>query len=751
LRARRNGARGPAAFSASDDVGDWAMAKTAAKSEIADANLWSEYGIEATTSLVDKPLRTLKHGDAFAVLDSHGDIGTTKDTAEGLYYRDTRYLSHLELRIERERPLLLSSTMHENKAALSVDLTNPDVLGSEGKLARDTVFLQRTKFLWQGVCYERVSIRNYDMAPRRVGLTLRFDADFRDLFEVRGTPRPQRGTPVTTRTGASEIEFRYRGLDALERRTVLRFDPAPERIAANAAAFTVDLPPGGQTTIVITVSCEEATRRKVGDFFLAYRDSRRARRESTAGIATVTSSNEIFDEVACRATSDVYTLITRTELGKYPYAGIPWFSTVFGRDGIVTALLMLWVDASIARGVLRTLAASQATTTDPKADAEPGKILHEQRHGEMANLGEVPFGRYFGTVDATPLFVLLAGAYFEQTGDLGTLKAIWPNVEAALRWIDEFGDKDGDGFVEYHRETESGLVNQGWKDSFDAIFHADGSDAEGPIALCEVQAYVYAAKRSIAVAATALGLPELAARLIEDAERLRGRFEQAFWCEEIGTYALALDGRKRPCRVRASNAGHALFAGIAHPARAASVAGTLMGPEGFSGWGIRTLARGEPRFNPMSYHNGSVWPHDNALVALGFARYGLKQEAAAVFEGLFNAAAHQELRRLPELFCGFVRRPHRGPTSYPVACSPQAWAAAAPFGLLAACLGLDFAHAENEIRCRDPVLPKFLGEVVIRGLRLGNSRIDVRLHRYGDDVTANVLARHGSARLIILK
>src|SRR3954452_3800249 len=362
------------------------MPKTAAKRDIADANLWSEYDIEATTSLVDKPLRTLKHGDAFAVLDSHGDIGSTKETAEGLYYRDTRYLSHFELRFERERPLLLSSTMHENKAALSVDLTKPDVLGPEGKLARDTVFLQRTKFLWQGVCYERVSIRSYDLAPRRLGLTFRFDADFRDLFEIRGTPRPRRGSPVTTRIGSSDMEFRYRGLDGLERRTVLRFDPAPERIAANAAAFTVDLPPGGQTTIVVTVSCEEATRRPVGDFFLAYRDSRRARRESTAGIATVTSSNEIFDEVACRATSDVYTLITRTELGKYPYAGIPWFSTVFGRDGIITALLMLWVDASVARGVLRTLAECQATTTDPKADAQPGKILHERRHGEISNL-----------------------------------------------------------------------------------------------------------------------------------------------------------------------------------------------------------------------------------------------------------------------------------------------------------------------------------------------------------------------------
>jgi len=409
------------------------------------------------------------------------------------------------------------------------------------------------------------------------------------------------------------------------------------------------------------------------------------------------------------------------------------------------------MDPSVAQGVLRTLAATQATALDPKSDAQPGKILHERRHGEMANLGEVPFRCYYGTVDATPLFLLLAGLYFERTGDHQTLLEIWPNLEAALRWIDEHGDRDGDGFVEYYRETDSGLANQGWKDSHDAIFHADGSGAEGPIALCEVQGYVYAAKRSIAAVAARLGHRELASKLSSEAERLRDQFEKAFWCPEIGTYALALDGAKRPCRVRSSNAGHALFTGIADPQRARRTADTLLSRASFSGWGIRTIAQGEARYNPMSYHNGSVWPHDNALIALGLARYGFKAEAARVFAGLFDAAVHQESRRLPELFCGFMRRPHRGPTAYPVACSPQAWAAAAPFSLLAACLGLELVHDRNQIRFRDPVMPDFLNEVVIRNLRLGASRVDVRLHRYGQDVTANVLAREGSLRVAVLK
>ncbi|MDF2812964.1 MAG: amylo-alpha,6-glucosidase, partial [Microvirga sp.] len=337
------------------------------------------------------------------------------------------------------------------------------------------------------------------------------------------------------------------------------------------------------------------------------------------------------------------------------------------------------------------------------------------------------------------------------TGDGETIEAIWPNIEAALRWCDEYGDRDGDGFVEYHRETEKGLANQGWKDSHDSVFHADGSGAEGPIALCEVQAYVFAAKRAAARLAIMRGQPDLAARYAGEADDLQSRFEAAFWCEEIGTYALALDGSKRPCRVRTSNAGHTLFAGIAAPERARRVAATLMGPDSFSGWGIRTLARGEPRYNPMSYHNGSVWPHDNGMIALGMARYGLKAQVARIFKAMFEVATYQELRRLPELFCGFTRRRHRGPTAYPVACSPQAWAAATPFMLLSANLGLQLDWAGNAVRFNDPILPDFLDEIVIRGLRLDQSRFVLRLHRYGRDVALNVLKHTGDARVLLCK
>lgn len=716
-------------------------------------NLWSEYEIEAKTSLTDRVLRNLKHGDAFAVLDAHGDIGAVSDTAEGLFYRDTRFLSQLELRVEGRRPLLLSSAVHEDKAALSVELTNPDLRLGEERLPRDTIFLHRTKFLWRAVCYERINIRNYSDRPRRLRIDLFFAADFHDMFEVRGTRRLRRGTSSAEVVAPDRVEFRYQGLDRVERKTIIAMNPQPVAIDSHRMTVEVELGPYRQSSLFLTISCIDAAVASLPpmSFLAAYRDTRRTRRIATSRIATVATSNQAFDELLCRATSDVYTLVTWGEHGPYPYAGIPWFNTVFGRDGIITAMLLLWMDPEIARGVLRTLAATQADAVDPDSDAQPGKILHEMRHGEMARLREVPFRRYYGSVDATPLFVMLAGRYLRRTGDVAAIAAIWPNIRAALRWMDDYGDCDGDGFIEYARARESGLANQGWKDSHDAIFHADGSDAPGPIALCEVQAYAYAAKREAAQMAQRLGHAAMAAALAQAAEQLRLRFEQAFWCEELGTYALALDGEKRACRVPASNAGHVLFAGIAAPERTASVAAGLLAPDAFSGWGVRTLPAGQARYNPMSYHNGSVWPHDNALIAMGLGRYGLKAEASRVFAAIFEAGRHQDMSRLPELFCGFNRRPHRAPTPYPVACAPQAWSAAAVFGLLGACLGLELDHERDEIRFEEPVMPDFLDEMVIRNLRLGETRADVRLHRYGADVTANVLSRHGSARILIAK
>ena len=693
--------------------------------------------------------RTLKHGDCFAVLDAHADIGASTGGPDGIFFSDTRYLSHLEMLLNGNQPLLLGSSVRDDNSTLTVDLTNPDIyLDQKLVLPKDILHVVRTLFLWRDTAYQRLRIHNHGDRPCEVRLTLAFASDFADLFEVRGMRRARRGIATAAISGDADVSLNYRGLDGLRRRTMLRFEPAPEHLSTSVASHTFDLQPNEFRAIYVTVKCDGGQGEPQWlPFRKALRGAFHEHRRASRGTTTITTSNPIFNEVVCRSMADLAILTTETPEGPYPYAGIPWYSATFGRDGIITALQMLWCDARIAKGVLLRLAAYQAKDFDPLSDAEPGKILHEMRGGEMAALHEVPFKLYYGSVDATPLFVMLAGLYFEHTGDIETLRQLWPNIEAALSWIDGAGDPDRDGFVEYHRADEQGLVNQGWKDSHDAIFHADGSIAVGPIALCEVQGYVYAAKRLAARCARRLGKPAFGDDLDEQAVKLAERFESAFWREDIGTYALALDGQKRPCCVRTSNAGQVLLSGIASPERAESVMRGLMRPSFFSGWGIRTVASEEQRYNPMSYHNGSVWPHDNALIAAGFARYGYKNAIDRVFKGLFDAASYMELRRLPELYCGFLRGRQRGPTLYPVACSPQAWAAGTPLMLLQASLGLEFDQERNEILLREPRLPAFLEEVTLRNLHLGQSTVDLMLRRHDNDVSIQVLRNDGQIRI----
>jgi glycogen debranching enzyme len=698
-----------------------------------------------------RPRRSLKHDDTFIVLDSHGDIGASAGGPDGLFNADTRYLARLELVLDDVQPLLLGSNLRDDNSALTIDLTNPDVYRN-GRivLQKDMLHIVRTVFLWRGTAYQRIGLQNHGESRASFNLTLLFDNDFADLFEVRGEKRARRGVGSSKLLGAADVALDYKGLDGKSRSTALHFDPPPTRLAANAATYHFDLGPQQISSLFVAASCDKPATEKPALFFRGLLAHRREMRQSTRGAASIETSNNIFNEVLCQSMADLNMLMTDTPQGRYPYAGIPWYSTTFGRDGLITALQMLWIDPRVARGVLRRLAFYQAKTVDALADAEPGKILHEMRGGEMAALREVPFAQYYGSVDATPLFVMLAGLYVERTGDDATLTELWPAIEAALCWIDGAGDPDQDGFVEYQRASEQGLANQGWKDSYDAIFHADGRLAEGYIALAEVQGYVFAGKKLAARCARRLGKDDIAHRLEAEARLLAHRFEEAFWCEELGTYALALDGKKQPCKVRTSNAGQLLFTGMVRADRARLVAADLMQPHFFTGWGIRTVARGEARYNPMSYHDGSIWPHDNALITLGLARYGLKHSVDQVFKGLFDAAAYMDLRRLPELFCGFRREKQRGPTLYPVACAPQAWASATPFTLLEAALGLEFDAQRGEIRLRNPRLPAFLNEVVLRDLRLGPSSVDLRVRRHGDEVSLEVLRTHGQIQVSIV-
>jgi glycogen debranching enzyme len=716
----------------------------------------NEFYIRSSSARVDVRTRVLKQGDTFAVFDRFGDIETFGTGELGLYYQDTRFLSRLTLRLGKDRPLLLSSTVREDNAVMAVDATNPDAWrDSEVVIPRGTLHVFRSKILWEKTCYERLRIHNYGRAAVDVSFAIEFDADFADIFELRGMKRERRGRRLETQLKKDGLVLGYEGLDNRIRRTRIVFDPPPIRLNESVATFQIRLESGKDASYRCAIACEVDgdSRNEIKPCYESVvEEAASALERIRAREPQIFTGNEQFNDWLNRSLADLHMMRTETPYGPYPYAGVPWFSTVFGRDGIITALQCLWFDPSVARGVLAYLAATQADALRPEQDAEPGKVLHEMRADEMATLGEVPFKRYYGSIDATPLFIMLAGAYHKRTSDRAFLESIWPNIERALEWIDRYGDSDGDGFVEYARKAKHGLIHQGWKDSHDAVFHKDGTFAEGPIALCEVQGYVYAAKTAASELAKILGDAARARELSKQAETIRRRFERAFWCDDISTYALALDGSKQPCRVRTSNAGHCLFAGVATPEHARRVATTLTDETSFSGWGIRTVASSEARYNPMSYHNGSVWPHDNALIAAGFARYGFKESAAMLLAGLLDASLFFDLHRLPELFCGFPRRAGESPTLYPVACAPQAWAAGAVFLLLEACLGLSVSAPEQTLVFSKPVLPAFLPKVSIRDLKVGDARVDLLLTRHDEgDVGVNVLRRDGALEVLILK
>ncbi|HEY5752712.1 MAG TPA: amylo-alpha-1,6-glucosidase [Chthoniobacterales bacterium] len=710
-----------------------------------------EFYIPATSSLADLDTRVLKDGETFAIFDRHGDIRPLGFEKQGLFHEGTRFVSRLRVEMNDKAPLLLSSNVKEDNDYLVADQSNPDIYQPDGVSIRSgTIHLVRTIFLFEGECFVRVQISNFGLEPVGFGLSFRFQADFVDLFEVRGVRRRARGRMLPSVVASNMVVVRYEGLDRVLRETHFHFSRPAQEMSSERAIFSIELKPHEQTTCDLRIGCRIAGRAlRHHPFDVAFKTRRAQFEEWRADSTLIECANPQFDDWICQSRADLHMLLTHTSCGFYPFAGIPWFSCVFGRDGLITALETLWFEPDIARGVLGYLAANQATELNAVQDAEPGKIIHEQRRGEMAALGEIPFGRYYGTIDATPLFLVLAGQYFERTADVGFMAKLWPNIERALAWIDRYGDLDGDGFVEYQSHAEHGLRNQGWKDSEDSVFHADGNLAEAPIALCEVQGYVFEGKRLAAQIAAALGRKDISVELEQAAKQLKDRFQRKFWCEELGTYALALDVKKRPCRVRSSNAGHPLFSGLAAPAHAARIAETLLGGDFFGGWGIRTVATGESRYNPMSYHNGSVWPHDNAIIASGLARYGFKQAALRVLSALFEASRSMELNRLPELYCGFPRRQGEGPTLYPVACNPQAWASAAIFLLLQSVLGLRIDSAAQRVYLKNPMLPGAIPALEIANLKLKTGSLDLSLRRDTVGVAVNVTHRSGNVDMVV--
>ncbi|MGA0611557.1 glycogen debranching N-terminal domain-containing protein [Caldimonas sp. KR1-144] len=706
----------------------------------------------ATGAPVQEQPYALKRDALFACFDRQGDIVPWEGTDLGLYAEDTRYLSSLELRLDGARPLHLNTTVRDDGSVLAVELMNPDLQrGDRIAVPKGSVHLLRRKLLLDGACHEQVRLANHGMEPVELTLELRFDADFADLFEVRGTPRRQRGQRLEPRVDDGALVFGYDGVDGRPHATRVRFDGAPSDLEPGLARYRLRLAPAAHVTLQWQIDLLRPGMAVPAA--LAYDDARRRheeRLEARVGGCRLTSSNPMLDRWLQCSASDLDMLTTALPTGPYPFAGVPWYCTTFGRDGLITAHQCLWLRPELARGVLAFLASTQATARDAATDAEPGKILHEARMSEMALTREVPFARYYGSVDATLLFVVLAAAYWRRSADLAFARALWPHVMAAMQWAAQHGDRDGDGFVEYARQSGDGLIQQGWKDSHDSVFHADGRAAPAPIALCEVQGYAYAARLGAAELAEALDEPQAAANWRAEAEALRAQFQQRFWSERLGLYALALDGAKQRCEVASSNAGHALWAGIAAPEHAARIAARLLEPDLFSGWGVRTLGSGEVRYNPMSYHNGSIWPHDNALVCEGLARYGEADAALALLGAAFDSSLHFDQARLPELFCGFPRRRGEGPTRYPVACSPQAWAAGAAFGMLAGCLGLEFDASQCRVRLRSPRLPAFIDWLRIERLEVAGGRVDMILQRYRDSVGVDITRREGRIEVSVV-
>ena len=709
-----------------------------------------QYYIAAGSSPSDDRARVLKYGKCFAVFNRYGDIEPLGLGEHGIFFRGCRHLSEFVLNLWEARPLLLSSTVQSDNFAFIADLANVDVTENGNiVIPRGTLHIVRSRFLWRDVAHEELRMVNYGLTPLRIPIRLAFAADYADIFEVRGVRRDRRGRRLDDEVTPNSILMTYEGLDHELRRTRIESDPEPVKITPSDFQFEASLGPGKSAMFHFAVDCNPASHRRSLGYARAMAGAETELKAASSYLCKISSTNDRFTSWARRSLADVEMMTLGNPETNYPYAGVPWFSTVFGRDGIITAMQMLWIAPQIAKGVLQFLAATQATEIDLNNEAQPGKIIHETRRGEMANLGEVPFGRYYGSIDSTPLFLMLAGCYFDYTGDLQFLENLRPHLDLALDWIDRYGDMDGDGFVEYARHGDKGLVQQGWKDSNDSVFHSDGTIADAPIALCEVQGYVYAAKMAMAKLFGAWGDVQRQKSLLDQAAELQLHFEEAFWCDEISTYALALDGHKKACQVRTSNPGHSLFSGIVGSERASLVAHTLISADFFSGWGVRTVGCHEARYNPLSYHNGSVWPHDNAIIAAGMARYDFREFAGRILMSLLDVSSSVELHRLPELFCGVDRRLGQGPTLYPVACSPQAWAAGAVFMLLQACLGISIDAKNRRIIFDRPYLPKGIPQLSINDLRIEDTRVSLFLERDSGPVRIQVIDKHGDVAVVV--
>ena len=702
----------------------------------------------------------VKDEDVFFLCDRDGQIPLKGRHGYGLYYHDCRFLNGYELTLTgTELSRLVSTAGAGYKAEL--ELTNPDLRLDDGRLIpQEEVAVRWERMIDSSglALRDQLTFHNYGLERCSLPVSLKFAAGFEDVFVVRGMDAKSRGTLHPPRWDDGKLVFACDGSDGLRRGLTATFDPAPTRTDGAAARFDLDLPPRGEKRLAVSLVMTETDDKKQtlpalgGDGFQrAEQALQRGRRRWLERQTQCRSGSVLLDRVLERSLLDLQMLRSRLDGHEYFAAGVPWYVTLFGRDSLIAALEGLAYEPEIAGRTLRLLARRQGTKVDDWRDEQPGKIMHELRVGELAHDNEIPQTPYYGSIDSTPLFLILVGLQAAWTGSLGLFNDLRDNVDRALEWIAKYGDQDGDGYVEYRgSSSKKGLANQGWKDSGDAISNADGSLAKPPIALCEVQGYVYLAKTLIADLYRRAGDADRAESLTKEAGELRERFNRDFWLEDEGIFVVALQGEDhRPAATVTSNAGQVLWSGVADPDKAKRVAQRLLADDMFSGWGVRTLSEKEKRYNPIGYHLGTIWPHDNALILAGLRRYGLDDAAARLFTAVVEAAVHFPNYRLPEVFAGLRRREFGQPVHYPVACHPQAWAAGSVPYALTALLGLTPEAFDRRLRVVRPVLPDGCDHVELRGLRVGAAKADLRFARTAHGkVGVEVLNTEGNLEVV---
>lgn len=737
--------------------------------------------IPSSVLLTGIPKVSFKDNLSFAVVDSLGESPRlyTAGSELGFYFSDTRYLQTWEMTFNGQRPVALAHELKFRGNTVVFSMTNRDLprvdgVGGDGKspgrIPREKFLIRRILALHNDTLYETVEIRNFDSETHTLQIEQWAGGKFDDVFEVRGFSRPKRGKMLAPQElGHSENEkhrmslLQYEGLDGKTRKTyILRYFEAEKiRVSPNLVGYftRVTVPAKGTVFLKTVVSFDKPPSSQfMGSAYgglTVVQKMELLGKEAEAfpfwGL-TLRTDNSMINRAIRNAQTDIFTLLTEEEGGiHYPYAGIPWFSAPFGRDGLITAYQLLPWYPTFARGVLEYAFRSLGSREDSFTDEQPGKVFHEMRRGEMALTREVPFIPYYGSVDSTPLALILLYEYVRWTMDLESLKHWWPEALRAMGWIEKWGDIDGDGFLEYARQSATGLVNQGWKDSHDSVMHENGELAQTPIRLCEVQGYAFRARIAMSGLARLLGKRDLAQRFRMEALQLKIKFLESFWDFQKKFVYLALDGNSKPCKVLTSNMGHCLWSEILDQDQARAVAAHLMSESMFSGYGIRTLADTEVAYNPMSYHNGSCWPHDNSMIMEGFRYYGFTNELEQLALAMIGVLEASDDFRLPELFCGFRRRGGGPPVPYEVACKPQAWAAGSIFLMIRSMLGIQMDVDQNHVVVNSPFLTPRIGMLEVNGLKGRDWELDLLFRRGQSGTTVDVTRKKGSVRVLTVK